>query len=203
MNALECWEARANQLLPETANLLAKIEDPYLRRLLRGVPDHLPCQLGVTCHVALYYDMLQACNSVDRFLPDLLLSGFPIVGPIARSSRWPPYDKEQKVLPVAFACDRAWGLRAKILARVRSVPISDNLQKIWDSTLEDVAEGSTLGPFFQEAQISELLKCDDWIPTQRYEVVQKNKVRGCDSATTNFINQITQITEKLQEGRLT
>ena len=62
----------------------------------------------------------------------------------------------------------------------------------------DVAEGSTLGPFFQEAQISELLKCDDWIPTQRFEVVQKNKVRGCDSATTNFINQITQITEKLQ-----
>ena len=41
-----------------------------------------------------------------------------------------------------------------------------------------------------------MLKCDDWIPTQRFEVVQKNK--GCDSATKNFINQITQITEKLQ-----
>ena len=38
----------------------------------------------------------------------------------------------------------------------------------------------------------------DWIPTQRFEVVQKNKVRGCDSATTNLINQITVITEKLQ-----
>ena len=32
----------------------------------------------------------------------------------------------------------------------------------------------------------------------RFEVVQKNKVRGCDSATTNMINQVTKITEKLQ-----
>lgn len=29
-------------------------------------------------------------------------------------------------------------------------------------------------------------------------MVQKNKVRGCDSATTNLINQITEISEKLQ-----
>ena len=34
--------------------------------------------------------------------------------------------------------------------------------------------------------------------TQRFEVVQKNKVRGCDSATTNMTNKITEISEKLQ-----
>ena len=46
--------------------------------------------------------------------------------------------------------------------------------------------------------MTKLLDNDEWIPTQRFEVVQKNKVRGCDSATTNLINQITVITEKLQ-----
>ena len=55
-----------------------------------------------------------------------------------------------------------------------------------------------MGPFSSEAEVTQLLDCEDWIPTQRFEVVQKNKVRGCDSATTNMINQVTVITEKLQ-----
>ena len=39
---------------------------------------------------------------------------------------------------------------------------------------------------------------DHWIPTQRFEVVQKNKVRGVDSATSNGINMATVVTEKLE-----
>ena len=81
---------------------------------------------------------------------------------------------------------------------MRGVPVTENLQKLWDATLEDVSEGSCLGPFVSEAEVTKVLQQDDWIPTQRFEVVQKNKVRGCDSATTNLINQITEITEKLQ-----
>ena len=192
------WEHRAQQLLPLTDRLISEVPDAPLRRLLRGAPEGHPCQLGVTCHVALYSEMLTACQSVDRFMPDLLLAGFPIVGPIARSRRWPEYEKPQQVLSIEHACSRAWGIRSKIVARVAGVPVSDNLQKIWDATLEDVLEGSSLGPFVSADEVSSLLGCDDWIPTQRFEVVQKNKVRGCDSATTNLINQITQITEKLQ-----
>ena len=96
------------------------------------------------------------------------------------------------------ALDRAWVLRKKIIQRVQSVQISDNLQKIWDASIEDVEEKSCLGPLVSEEEVTKALGCDDWIPTQRFEVVQKNKVRGCDSATTNMINQITRISEKLQ-----
>ena len=64
--------------------------------------------------------------------------------------------------------------------------------------MEDVQEGSCVGPLGSEQEVSDLLKVDDWIPTQRFEVVQKNKVRGCDSAATNLINRATVITEKLQ-----
>lgn len=196
--ALQHWRQRAVQLLPDTERLLCNVPDAPLRALLRGVPDASPLVLGKTCHVALYYDMLEACDSVDAYLPDLLLQGFPIVGPIARSRRWPPFEKPQPAVPVQKALDRAWGIRSKIVARVRGVPVSDNLVKIWDATLEDVAEGSTLGPFSEAQEVTSLLGNDEWIPTQRFEVVQKNKVRGCDSATTNMINQITVITEKLQ-----
>ena len=59
-------------------------------------------------------------------------------------------------------------------------------------------EGSCLGPLCSETEVTDVLGCNDWIPTQRFEVVQKNKVRGCDSATTNMINQVTKIVENLQ-----
>eukprot|EP00435_Cladocopium_sp_Y103_P070365 s1247_g35.t1 len=178
---------------------LSTFEEAALLGLRRpSVADHEQPALGQVCHVALYEAMLRACNSIDTELPILLLQGFPIVGEIARSGRWPAYDKPQKDVPVQDALNRAWAIRKKIIHRVAHVPVTDNLQKIWDASIEDVGECSCLGPFESEAQVSELVGCDDWIPTQRFEVVQKNKVRGCDSATTNMINQITKITEKLQ-----
>ena len=70
--------------------------------------------------------------------------------------------------------------------------------KIWEATLEDVDEGSCIGPLESEEVVSSVVGCQDWVPIQRFEVVQKNKVRGCDSATTNLINPATIITEKLQ-----
>ncbi|CAE7846640.1 unnamed protein product, partial [Symbiodinium sp. KB8] len=69
---------------------------------------------------------------------------------------------------------------------------------VWEATLEDVAEGAAIGPFFEESEVSEFVGDDRWIPTQRFEVVQKNKVRGVDSATSNGINMATVVTEKLE-----
>ncbi|CAL1129875.1 unnamed protein product, partial [Cladocopium goreaui] len=195
---LAFWKQRALELLPRSIARIRQQPDPALRRLLLGCHDHEAPQLGQVCHVELYAEMLAACNSVDHDLPQHLLHGFPIVGPIAATGRWPPYSKPQKDLPVQAALDRAWALRRKIVSRVKGVPVSENLKKIWQASIEDVEEGSCLGPFSSEAQVSECLGCEDWIPTQRFEVVQKNKVRGCDSATTNMINQVTKITEKLQ-----
>lgn len=97
--------------------------------------------------------MLQACQSVDVNLADDTLAGFPIVGPIARSHRWPAYGKEQKTVSVEHVCSRAWALRGTIVRRVQGVPIADNLRKIWDATIEDRDEGSCLGPFFSFDQV--------------------------------------------------
>ena len=195
---LEFWKQQAALLLPHTARMIDSLPDPALRRLLRGGADGQPCQLGTTCHIALYKTLLLRAGSLDKDLPKLLLNGFPIVGPISKSGRWPAYEKQQTVISIEHALARAWETRAKILKRVRAVPVSDELRSIWKASLEDVADGSCLGPFATEAEVSACVGADDWIPTQRFAVVQKNKVRGCDSATSNLINQITQIVEKLQ-----
>ena len=195
---LTYWEHRARALLPWSVALIRQQPDPALRRLLLGFDDGVEPVLGQVCHVELYAEMLSACKSVDKDLPVFLLHGFPIVGPIAPTGRWPPYTKPQKALSVQDALKWAWALRRKIISCAHGVPVSDNLRNNWEASIEDVTEGSCLGPFSEEAQVSKILDCEDWIPTQRFEVVQKNKVRGCDSATTNMINQITVITEKPQ-----
>ena len=195
---LHQWEPVARDSLLRSDVLLRAIPDASLRRLLRGVPDGQPAQMGKTCNVELYRAMLAHVGSVDASLPSLLLDGFPIVGPISRSHRWPTYSKDQKIVPLEELRSRAWEMRRKIVQRVAALPVSANLPKLWEATLEDVQDGSCLGPFQDEASVTKALGTDEWIPTQRFEVVQKNKVRGCDSATTNLINQATVITEKLQ-----
>eukprot|EP00435_Cladocopium_sp_Y103_P040661 s2321_g11.t1 len=55
------------------------------------------------------------------------------------------YEKHQKDVPVSDALARAWVLRRKIVNRVRGVPVADNLRKIWEATIADVAEKSCQG----------------------------------------------------------
>ena len=49
--------------------------------------------------------------------------------------------------------------------------------------MEDVCEGAAIGPLYSVDDVSGIGGDQNWIPTQRLEVVQKNKVRGVDSAT--------------------
>ena len=62
--------------------------------------------------------------------------------------------------------------------------------------MEDVEEAVSLDPSFSSSEVSSVVG-DPWIPTQRFEVVQKNKVRGVDSATVNGINTASSVSEKL------
>ena len=185
-------------LLPATDRELRSIADPCLRRLLRGVPDYVDLQLGSCTHVTLYDELFAAAKCPDPVLLQGIRKGFPIVGEIQRSGRWPPFTKNQNPVSVQDALDQAWEFRSKIFRRCNSVPVSENLRSLWKATMEDVMEGSTVGPFGSEDEVSEFLGCSDGIPTQRFEVVQKNKVRGCDSATSNLINKTAVISEKLQ-----
>ena len=115
--------------------------DPHLRHLLRGVPDDAPPQLGRMCHIKLYEEMLQAARCKDTSLVGRLRSGFPIVGRVEESQRWPPFVKPQGPVPIQEALRRAWEFKKKIFQRCAAVPVNDNLRAIWKSTIEDVEEG--------------------------------------------------------------
>lgn len=85
-----------------------------------------------------------------------------------------------------------------MVRNVKKCEVTENTEKIWAATMEDVKEGVTVGPMFSRDDVSELLGSDQWIHTQRFEVAQRNKVRGVDSATANGVNMATTITEKIE-----
>ena len=64
--------------------------------------------------------------------------------------------------------------------------------------MEDVRERVPARPIFSKDKVDKFLGTDKWIPTQRFQVVQKNTVRGVDSATINGINMASRIQEKIQ-----
>ena len=198
-NKLKFWHDRAVQLLPRSISELNSINDDALRRLLRGCSDKEVPQLGSCFHVALWRELALAGKCQDQGLIDQMLQGLPIVGDVLKSGRWPAMDGNRKdSKPVQYLLDRAWEVRKKVKGHLLKCKVTEFSKKIFEATMEDVQEGSCLGPFDSEEAVSLALGAQDWIPTQRFEVVQKNKVRGCDSATVNLVNVVTTVTEKLQ-----
>ena len=122
----------------------------------------------------------------------------PIVGPVIKSGRWPDLKPDPEAKTNQHLLDRAWDIKKKVTRNILGSKITPGSRKIWEATIEDRDEGSCLGPFWSEGEISDVLGTQEWVPTQRFEVHQKNKVRGCDSATVNLVNVITQVLEKLQ-----
>ena len=64
--------------------------------------------------------------------------------------------------------------------------------------MQDCKEGFSIGPFHSEQEVSALLGCQDWIPTERFPRVQPDKVRAINSATDRLVNPGAQIKEDLQ-----
>ena len=75
-----------------------------------------------------------------------------------------------------------------------SRPLSTDNDVLWHDTIGDVEEGSCIGSF-SEDEVTNFFGTDRWVPTQR---IEKNKVRGCVSATVNLVNQVIVVTEKLE-----
>ena len=184
--------------MPLTDQELRAIHDPYLRSLLRGAPDDQPVQIGTVTQVALWRELLAASRCIDSSLVDEMINGFSIVGDIKRSFRWPRLPLPDDALPEQDLVSRAWEFSNKVLKNVKRSEVTENTSKIWEATMEDVREGVTAGPFFSKDEVDKFLGTEDWIPTQRFEVVQKNKVRGVDSATINGINMASRILEKIE-----
>ena len=121
------------------------------------------------------------------------------MGLINKSNVWLPYPKAQPpTIPIEDLPHRAWEFRSKVIQGVITRGLDEHAAKVWEDTLKDVSAGFTVGPFFALDKVSEFVGTENWIATPRFPVVQKNKVRGVDGATSSGINKATAVTEKLE-----
>ena len=112
---------------------------------------------------------MTAANCSDVDLVEQIMSGMLIVSEIASSHRWASDRKPHADhLSVNGLRSRAWEFRSKVLRAVRAAPVTEHSPKVWEATLEDVEEGSAVRPFFDEAEVSQFVGDDHWIPTQRF-----------------------------------
>ena len=162
-----------NELIDVSLQELAQVSDPFLRRLLRGAPENVRPPVGAFFHVALCRELAKDGQFKDVHLAEELLQGVTIVVDVSRSGRWPPLADKVDALPVSALLDRAW---EKFIGHSRRASITKDSKKIWEATIEDRDEGSCIGPVWSEEEFSKQLGTELWVPTQRFEVVHKNKV---------------------------
>jgi hypothetical protein len=98
---------------------------------------------------------------------------------------------------------RAWEIRKAVINQTRNIRSKRFDQQIWDATAKDLANGSAIGPFHSEEEVSRFFGSDEWIPTPRNGVEQKSKVRGVDNSSFGkpfSINDAQSVTELLDVG---
>eukprot|EP00971_Amphidinium_carterae_P320733 6374884-Amphidinium_carterae.1 len=141
--------------------------------------------------------MAAAAAVADKHYVTAMLRGLPIIGCIDKSGRWPLLSHADPVVPESELHRRAWELRRRVLASVAKKGVTEHSAELWQAALQDVEDGSCVGPLFSEVDVALVTGTDRWIPTERFPVVQRNKVRGVDSASVNLINGAAAVVEKL------
>ena len=113
----------------------------------------------------------------------ILVNGFRLCGPLEQSHEWPASRPmpaqlfDSRELPY-----RAGGIRQRVVQKLeKSFKHSDPIhqREIWEKSLEDVAEGYAVGPFYEEGEVECILGTPSWIAMPRFPVLQADKVRYC------------------------
>lgn len=105
--------------------------------------------------------MLDAASRRDAQLLQDMIFGLPTIGAMTCSKRWFLLQDT----PMADLESRAWEFSKKVDKKFMRAEISDNAEKIWEVTMEDVREKLTFGPIFDE-EVFEILGISQWVPTK-------------------------------------
>ena len=175
---------------------IAAVPDDRLRRLYTAGRGPSPdAAIGTFVHVAWWRELALAADAGDQAYISEFLQGLPIVGRVAKSQIWAPRDDPLLSSPEDLAA-RAWEVREVVHSSLRRQRLHAHSQKLWDA-MADVSSGAAIGPFSSFPEVDAATGSKRWVPTARFPVVQKNKMRGVDAARMSTVNAATAITEKL------
>ena len=186
------WHARAQALREKSLDVIFNMPDIHLRRLfLFGVEKAKhEYEVGDFFHLEFFREIHAAAGGPDQAYHDELRRGLAIVGPVAPSGRWRPHASASPEVRAEDLAAGAWETRRQIIAKMTKRGHYEGAFELWNSTLEDLEAGFSVGPFYDEAAVAACVGSEDWVCSERFPVFQRGKTRGVDNAKSNGTAQL-------------
>ena len=175
---LSWWQARARELEQQESRLHSLLH-PEVESVVKEK------------RIIVFHEMLRSIQYDDMGVVEILKTGVSIVGTLPLIGIWKPEDRAAKLSEKALIAGAT--LAQAEVAKGRQS--SEHDEKVWATTLEEVAEGCLDGPF-SKAQLDEEFG-SRWIPSRRFAVVQGSKVRPIDNFSEFGINDAFGSCEKV------
>ena len=201
---LKYWHNRAEELKDASLDEIFNVCDVHIRNLFlkNSIKPRKDYALGEFVHLALYRDLARCAGAKDASYIDEFAAGLPIIGRVHRSGRWPALTRvEAPDLTEEALKEKAWEIQKRIARRVAKSRELRIQQQLWADMMKDRSRGQCVGPFHAHQEVDRFVGTSRWIPTERFGVEQKGKIRGVDNAaaaTGSELNAATVATEKLQ-----
>ena len=182
ISTLKFWQGRKTELAADE------------QKLHEGMPKDVAHTLKGKS-LLLMGEMLKAAGSPDVGFIDEASKGFGLTGIAAVSNLFVPKFREPAMSEDKLATASKWTRKAVLGSMRRSADKATD-EAVWSSTQEELRSGWLSGPF-TEAQISQILKRDDWPVSKRFGLKQASKIRAIDDYSASLVNSAFCSHEKL------
>ena len=168
--------------------------DEQEKLLHSSIPKHLqPILKGK--RLLLLKQLLTDSLYPDVSIVDEIIAGVDIVGTTPNSGIF-----EKKLRPATLNQKELKNNSEIIRKAAKSTgpPLDlEAAKSVWAQSLEESKAGWLVGPLYTEEDVSNYLGAKHWVPTRRFPLHQKSKVRVIDDCKESGINDALKTTEKL------
>ena len=138
---------------------------------------------------------------VETGYPDLeifeeVTEGIKLVGPAHASQAFPAGMTPAQQSVVQLEAQAVWRRKTSI-GKCRSSGDTAADVELWEQSLAEAEAGWIDGPFYDECEISERVKTNDWICTRRFPLQQPTKIRLIDDGLESGLNSAYSCYNKL------
>ena len=130
----------------------------------------------------------------DKHLIDDLTNGFPLVGDLPRSYEYEAFHKAMP-MKVETLLGMSRSIQDRIIAKTVSLGDDELDQAVLNGTQDEVSKGWLTGPH-SRSELDVLLGTK-WIPSRRFALRQKNKIRLIDDMSSSFVNMAVGTSERI------
>ena len=133
----------------------------------------------------------------DLGIADEVVEGLKLVGSSTKSDAFPSglFPAQQTVEQLS---QQAIWRRKSTIGICRASDDAGADSELWTQSLEEAENGWLSGPYFSEAEVSEVLQTGNWICTRRFPLRQSNKVRIIDDGLESGLNSAYSSYNKLR-----